>query len=1019
MLKSFLDSSPFDSSPFASKFNGSPFSPGSKLAYWQSRDATSPTCQSIENRDPRDASPAPAKRNSIENLKRASRVKNSSMFAREQKQEYDPASAPLVERPLAAGRTLNQQQGTLWGKPSDVRKSDSLKSPPASPAKVGSPTAAPSAEIQKLAMQTQASPTKSSLSKNSRYGHSFDPENGVWSEDEDNSSRELPPGKVLHRHPKSVTFDVAPPQVNEYEMTTPDPSSVASGSREGSYDSIEGEDEDEDEDVDFRSSGGPDDSFDASLEDTDKTPVVLPEDWRFMSPDRANDDLAATFDDPFETRKPSPTENIPAQNEDARPPTRTDSRASNGESRPLPPLPPPPALGVVRERTASNSSLQATAERVASFQRNLPTPPRPASISKSELQGMGSSAMSLEDRLKLMMLQEEEKSPSGKTQAEEQRERRMRRAGSSPDRALESKKSGFKIHEDPMDANDDEDLDIQLPPMIKRESILRKIKRQNNPEEDCSYSSPAASSSPGRVVFPEPLDPDVPIPSLEERPRPAVVADDGKIIKQEDEESEVDQYAIPEMYRHGLASPTESNSHSRYGDDDDESHYSTDSNGLPGAQPSFAPEEEDAPPTPRASEALPFASSNEKKQEHRMSLSQFAAMLGRDDFSESFSNYMTPSPPMQEPTKREKSRAAPPTTVPPLNFERPITPVEQVESQAFGYMDEDRASTPDSVIRHPIADHSDEEEPEEPVVPEPTATIKAPGGRLKTRPSLAPADMQAMAETRRKVSGDRPQIPPVPEKHHNRPSVIMEADSFLGDDQQFEAEDGKQPKRKSSLIQLEVPVDSVDDRLSIGIDKEFDRLLEAQKVAFSHFIQKEDSTKRQLSFEEDPERLFNFANLTCRKQKGYLMRQNTKLVVASSGSHDSSKDETEAPKAQPRTIKSAGNSPVKGSATWTTEPWNGRIRRKSIRQSGGSPMKRPALPSEPVPPLPGMASNVTSDFDTAAAELEVEAELENFEDGAERGRLFVKVVGVKDLDLPLPRGNTFCSRYHHSKLMDL
>ena len=45
------------------------------------------------------------------------------------------------------------------------------------------------------------------------------------------------------------------------------------------------------------------DSFDASLEDTDKTPVVLPEDWRHASPDNADRDL---YDDVYEGRETSP-----------------------------------------------------------------------------------------------------------------------------------------------------------------------------------------------------------------------------------------------------------------------------------------------------------------------------------------------------------------------------------------------------------------------------------------------------------------------------------------------------------------------------------------------------------------------------------------------------------------------------------------------------------------------------------------------------------------------------------------
>jgi hypothetical protein len=33
------------------------------------------------------------------------------------------------------------------------------------------------------------------------------------------------------------------------------------------------------------------------------------------------------------------------------------------------------------------------------------------------------------------------------------------------------------------------------------------------------------------------------------------------------------------------------------------------------------------------------------------------------------------------------------------------------------------------------------------------------------------------------------------------------------------------------------------------------------------------------------------------------------------------------------------------------------------------------------------------------------------EEGAEKGRLFVKVMGVKDLDLPLPKSKTLCFVY--------
>ena len=223
------DSSPFDSSPVASN---------SPRLYWQNRDTASPTKSNAENRNPlhdRDGSPSPAKRSSIENLKRASRVKNSNMFAREHKQEYDPTSSPVIERPLATGRPLSVQQGNAYGGSGlgSFRQGENSRMPIngslRSPIKTNgiledsvSPSKIPS------------SPTKSSMSAQSKYSQvreSFNPETSIWSEEEDEESanHELPPGKSLRRHAKSVTFDAAPPQVNEYEMTTPDPSSVASG----------------------------------------------------------------------------------------------------------------------------------------------------------------------------------------------------------------------------------------------------------------------------------------------------------------------------------------------------------------------------------------------------------------------------------------------------------------------------------------------------------------------------------------------------------------------------------------------------------------------------------------------------------------------------------------------------------------------------------------------------------------------------------------------------------------------
>src|SRR3954470_19032452 len=242
------DSSPFQSSsPFNASAEGS-----SPRLFWQGRDPASSKRFSTENlAGARDSSPSPTRRSSIERLQRASRVKNSNMFAREQKQEYDPTSVPVLERPLA-----KQLQGNAYGgsgldgfrssekarsfgyQRNDSKSSIPLYSPTKTPLKAG-------ANGLRSPSKDQISPTKSSMaSRPFNPKSSFDPENGTWSEENSADERELPPGRVLHRHAKSVTFDAAPPQVNEYEMTTPDLSSIGTGSRENSYDSAEDDEED-------------------------------------------------------------------------------------------------------------------------------------------------------------------------------------------------------------------------------------------------------------------------------------------------------------------------------------------------------------------------------------------------------------------------------------------------------------------------------------------------------------------------------------------------------------------------------------------------------------------------------------------------------------------------------------------------------------------------------------------------------------------------------------------------------
>lgn len=125
------------------------------------------------------------------------------------------------------------------------------------------------------------------------------------------------------------------------------------------------------------------------------------------------------------------------------------------------------------------------------------------------------------------------------------------------------------------------------------------------------------------------------------------------------------------------------------------------------------------------------------------------------------------------------------------------------------------------------------------------------------------------------------------------------------------------------------------------------------------------------------------------------MRQNTKVIHASERGPDD-----EVP-----TLDRPGH--ARGQS-WSVEPWRSN-RRRSHRDS--SLRKRPSN-GGPVPPLPGRESSVTTSNRLASvSETTRSSSMGSVEgDNVERGRLFVKVLGVKDLTLPLPQGQPtyFC-----------
>ncbi|KAL4807359.1 hypothetical protein BDV18DRAFT_159581 [Aspergillus unguis] len=909
-----------DSSPFES--------PSSTRLFWQGRDSGSPFQKNSENQAPYDPEIAfgTPRRASLENLKRASRVKGNSMF-RDYNQEYDPTSVYVPQRPLAINRSSPARQDQSTPRPSSPDKSQVGPRPP-SPSK------------------DQAPPAKSSLSRASRFGSkdmAFDPENEIWS-DVDGS-----------RYTKSVTFDAAPPQVNEYEMTTPDPSSIASESRDGSYDS-----EDEEGDISFdRGSMDRDDSFDASLEDLEKTPVVLPEDWRFMSPEAANDELVKEDEDPFtdeESQSPEPQSS--PRNEGRTRHSRVESLDSNGERRPLPPLPAIQGLSF-SPRTPSPDKLTTAFELGSGNQRVLPAPPAAATYSKSEIAGVGRNSMSLEDRLRLMMIQREEREnanekPAEKAETNIQKPEEKTKDEPMQEAPAEVESSAPKEHES----------EVFSPPRISRDSILRDLRRGDDYLDDSYEASSQGSSSPHHYSS---YDPDVPIPSLENDHDNTYDEDDDDtnsvVIKQEQDDDTNDLYDIPDYYGTIPSKDSTLKDLKDQQNEEGDSHYSGHS-------------VEDI-----------FSKSNGSSASE-------ATQVPADHNEEASKETNSPST-QQDPPQPDVS--APKMSAMLESLRRPVTPENAEEVSP--------PSTPDSVIRHPVDEEiSDLEESADESIPDPIATVKAPGGSLKIRPSLTPADVEQMAATRRQVSGQIPPPPPSdaptePEKKEEETSVPDQTDQL---------KPSTDVPRKPSLMKLDIPFSIQEDEgLGFGLDKEFDRVIESQKVAFDLALSQLQGTQDPHSFAQEtlmPHAASQtnpsaYANREIHQQRGYLMRHNTKVIIADSRPEEESATNSNGESTgEARSTKSGGSPQRKVSQqTWTTVPWNSGARRASIRTPSGAIRKKPV--GGPVPPLPGRES-IAQEPPTPVEEIEPTA----FEDGEERGRLFVKVVGLKYLDLPLPRG---------------
>ncbi|KAK3671950.1 Bud site selection protein bud4 [Recurvomyces mirabilis] len=985
------ESSPYteNSLEFPSKASPSPF-----------KDRMSPF-RFDENTPDRSPSPSlsPTRRSSIERLKQSARVKNSNIFALETKDAYDPTSLPIVERPTANRPLSMQLANNSFTRYDSLKKENNpLRSPQRSNGhkRSGSefnvPFLSPTMEAAEVPLpyspekQFSPSPTKSSLSRISKYGLAQEFNEGAPSDDERASTP-----RALHRHNKSVTFHADPPEINEYEQQTPEPS-VSVGSREGSWDSEDYEQEDYSFERGSSVEQDREDSFDEDLENADKTPVVLPEDWSRMSPEAARTDLINRDDDVFD-ESPSPT----------RPPIgRSTSVTSDGESRPLPPLP-----GFMKAKRPSCSK-----DEIMKMMQ-------PSTTEHEQRPGSNSSAdteRGIPEELVITNLDTGEKSDiiTPAVTVEE--------LGDLPDLAA-------------------------APPRISRESILRKIRSskydfEDESDDDASvYDGGETKARPTYAELAE-MDPDQPIQSRENSRETSstyltrvetvrIEKTHEVLIKAEPtDDDEIDLDAIPAIDTAQLQpprSPSRMEDYDRQSSvirrrmstesaPDDASQYSeepeAESTMLNYAQPEpevdgketlqdamqlltmkdyGAPEPE---PAPRAVVAAP-------------SFVGLPAYLTVDDYDFGMGQYITPSPPASSDSTKKLDLNAVPSLQPsaiiaePQQYQNPYTKPPVISPPG----------TPDSIVQHRTSDvstlHDHEQydylydapelqpqpQPEtipEVLVPERKSTIKT-SGKLKSRPSASRADLEAIGQ-RRPVSGEEePAVPSIPSTYLQERGILIDdatasaaatekAGPIIGVGEKRDV--GQERRRQSGKLRLdvgfaEIESGGVEGASMLGLDEEFERVIEGQK------------------------------------QKGYLLRQNEKVIVASarnfSNDTDKSMDSNNLPPMSPtmdarpgRGTRSAGNSPRKPSAEQflKTEPWNGKARRKSLRNAsaqGASYMKAPA------PPLPGQESALgVVDEDYAAGTSNLD---DDVAEGVERGRLFVKVVGVKELDLPMPRND--------------
>jgi len=431
------------------------------------------------------------------------------------------------------------------------------------------------------------------------------------------------------------------------------------------------------------------------------------------------------------------------------------------------------------------------------------------------------------------------------------------------------------------DVEDDDLAGFDFAPSISRESILRNVKSQKYDQFDADLHEESMVSFADRDYRDlANLDPDVPIPSRETSTQfdPEI----GATVKEEDENSYLDLSAVPsfhsELDEAGADDYDRQSSvvhHADYDEDsqaeDDESRYSSPMSVLISEQaeePTHISLQEDQA-SPMEDEAFATPLGNPQSTEESSSMGLPLSFLGNDDFDFGLKDYITPTPPSSSGTQEQskKSVLEPPiilqpsfTTEPAYGREGSTESDQTIGRESFG-----------SVIHGSMIDMSPPPE-DAPIIPERKATIKTQG-KLKARPSGTPADLEAMRAQRRHVSYEVPAIPDqyrsetsaqVDEQassdegededgsnssellseqemagqephqdladgeHDNEQSLQMDTSLEITDVRSEQDENRRQSRNMK--LDLDFPLDSLNDDMGLGMDAEFDRVIEAQKV---------------------------------------------------------------------------------------------------------------------------------------------------------------------------------------------